>query len=105
MASGRLGTASLAATTNTLIYTVPAGITATINIRMANRAATAARIRVALTVGGAAPTLNDYISYDLLLPERGIVEEVGLVVSSGEAVYVYSDSANVTVRVHGMENN
>ena len=102
MASGKLGTANLDADADTLVYTVPASTVATINIRVANRNAAAAKIRVAIGTG-ANPTAADYIDYDISVPANGILEDTGLVCSAGEKVWVTSNVANVSARVHGFE--
>ena len=101
MASGKLGSANLAAGAATLVYTVPASTVATINIRVANRNA-AAKIRVAIGTG-ANPAAADYIDYDISLAANGILEDTGLVCSAGEKVWVTADVSNVSVRVHGFE--
>ena len=102
MPSGRLGKALLAATTQTLLYTVPALTVSTVNIRIANQGAAASKVRVAITEGGA-PSADDYVTYDKSIAVGEIMEETGFVCSAGEQVYVYSNTANVSVRVHGFE--
>lgn len=102
MASGKLGTANLAAGADTTVYTVPASTVATINIRVANRNAAAAKVRVAIGTG-ASPDAADYIDYDILLAANGILEDTGIVCGAGEKIWVRSDVANVSVRVHGFE--
>ena len=100
MASGKLGSADLAATTDTLLFT--AGATPqTFNVRFANRNTTAVKIRVAIGTGGA-PAVADYVDYDVTIQPNGILEDTGLVCSSGEKVWARSDTANVSVRAHGM---
>lgn len=102
MPSGVLGKANLTAGADTLVYTVPASTVATINIRVANRNAETAKIRVAIGTE-ANPTAADYIDYDIPLSANGILEDTGLVCSSGEKVWVTSDVSNVSARVHGFE--
>ena len=102
MASGKLGSADLTAATNTLLYTVPDGKVATINVRFANRTDTAAKIRLAVGAG-ASPAPADYLTYDIMLPANGIIEDTGLALSSGEKVWGYSSAASVSVRAHGFE--
>jgi hypothetical protein len=102
MASGRLGKATLTADTQTLLYTVPALTVATVNIRVANGNATPIKIRVAITEGDV-PSVDDYITYDKSIEAFGILEETGMVCSAAEQVYVYSDTTNVSARVHGFE--
>ncbi len=103
MASGKLGSADLpAGGSGTLLYTVPASTLSTVNVRTANRNATTAKVRLAIGVG-ASPATTDYLSYDQSLPANGIIEDTGIVCSAGEKVWVISDVANVSVRVHGFE--
>lgn len=102
MASGKLGSADLAAGVDTLLYTVPADTVATLNIRIANRNASAIKVRVAIGTGGA-PAAADYIDYDISVPAGGILEDTGIVGSAGEKVWARSDLASVSVRVHGFE--
>jgi len=100
MANGKLGSADLLAATDTLLFT--AGVTPqTFNIRFANRNATAVKVRVAIGTGEA-PAMEDYVDYDVTVQPNGILEDTGMVSSSGEKVWVRSDTANVSVRAHGM---
>lgn len=101
IASGKLGSANLAAATNTPLYTCPVGTTATVNIRLCNRNIGTAKVRLA--IGSAVPVLADYIEYDVSIPGNGIVEDSAIVVGAGEVVVAYSDVANVSARVHGFE--
>lgn len=102
MSSGRLGKATLSAVTQTLLYTVPALTVATVNIRVTNQNTSPVSIRVAITEGGV-PSVDDYVTYDKIVEANGILEETGMLCSAGEQVYVYSDTANVSARVHGFE--
>lgn len=100
MASGKLGSADLLAATDTLLFT--AGVTPqTFNVRFANRNSALIKIRVAIG-SGAAPAVADYVDYDIPVAANGILEDTGLVASNGEKVWVRSDTANVSVRAHGM---
>jgi len=102
MASGKLGSADLASSTATLMYTVPAGKTATVSIRVANRNSTSVTVRTAVG-SGASPANTDYLTYDASVPGNGILEDTGIVVSAGEKIWVYSSAASVSARVHGFE--
>ena len=98
MPSGLWGKADLAAGVDTQIGDpVPAGKVATLNIRFCNRGGSAAKYRVTIGTGGA-PAAADYITYD-----KEIIEDTAIAVSAGEKVWVRSDVANVSVRVHGYE--
>lgn len=100
MGSGKLGSADLAAGTDTLLFT--ADMTPqTFNIRFANRNAVLASVRVAIGAG-VSPAAADYVDYDVTVLANGILEDTGLVASSGEKVWVRSNIANVSVRAHGM---
>ena len=100
MASGKLGSADLTATTDTLLFT--ADVTPqTFNVRFANRNAAAVKVSVAIGTG-ASPATADYVDYGVTVLANGILEDTGLVASSGEKIWVRSDTANVSVRAHGM---
>jgi hypothetical protein len=102
MASGKLGSADLSAATDTLLYTVPASVTATVNIRIANRNSGSIKVRVAVG-SGASPAATDYLSYDATVPANSMYEDTAVVLTTGEKVWVRSDTANVSARVHGIE--
>ena len=102
MASGKLGSADLAAGVDTLLYTVPASTVATLNVRVANRNASPIKVRVAVG-SGAAPGATDYIDYDIQVGANGALEDTGIVCGAGEKVWVRSDQASASVRIHGFE--
>ena len=102
MASGRLGTATLAANTDTVVYTVPAGMVATLNVSVVNRGDTLAAVNVAVSTSGAAAAA-DYIESGAIVPGHGVLERSAVVVGAGERVIVRSTTANCSVRVHGFE--
>ena len=99
MASGKLGSADLSAGVDTLLFTAAA--VQTFNVRFANRNTTSVQIRVAIGTG-ASPAVADYVDYDVVVPANGILEDTGLVCSSGEKIWVRSSSANVSARAHGL---
>ena len=106
MASGRLGAADLAATTNTAIYTVPASTVATVNVNVCNRNAANVEVRVALLDGAIGTLVNeDYIEYDTPIQLNEVLERTGIVMSVGQTIVVYSDTANVTAQVWGWEES
>lgn len=103
MASGKLGNASLTATTNTIIYTVPALQVATLNINMVNRTSAAITVKLAISAN-ASPVVAEYIEYDISIPANGgVLERSGLVVGAGENIVAYASAAGISVRVHGFE--
>lgn len=104
MASGRLGAVDLLAATNTSIYTVPASTVAVVNVSVCNRNATPIVFRL-MHLNGAIGTLavEDYLEFDVTIQANGILERTGIVMATTHVIGAYSDTANVTVQVHGME--
>ncbi len=100
MASGVLGKFDLTAAAVHLLFT--AAVTPqTFNVRFCNRNNVAVAIRLAIGTGGA-PAAEDYLDYDVIIPPNSILEDTGIVASSGENVWAYSNTSNVSVRAHGM---
>lgn len=102
MASGRLGIADLVATTNTTVYTVPASKTTSFSISVCNRNAISIKIRIALASLDT-PTASEWIEYETSLSAYGVLERSGIILDTGKKIVVYSDTANVSVIVYGME--
>jgi hypothetical protein len=102
MASGKLGSATLAANADTTVYTVPASTVATINVAIVNRGSGDATINVAIAPTEA-PANADYIEFGVVIPANGILERTAIVAGAGERVVVRSSTANCSVRVHGFE--
>lgn len=101
MASGKLGSADLAAATDTVLYTCPAGQVATVTVALVARSS-AATVRV--SAGPAAvPAAADYLEYDATLPVSGVLERTGIVLRAAEKLVVRASVAGVSVRVHGFE--
>jgi hypothetical protein len=99
MAGGLLGKASLAANTDTSIYTVPASTVTTANINMVNT--TAAAITIRLSIGSATPAAADYIEYETSLPANGVMERSGIVMSAAEVVVARASATGVSIRAFG----
>ena len=104
MATGRLGASDLSATTDTSVYTVPTSTIATVNVTVCNRNASAVVVRL-MHLDGAIGTLavEDYFEYGLALPANASYEKSGIVMAATHVIGAYSDTANVTVQVHGWE--
>lgn len=99
VAGGFLGSSDLVAATPTLIFTATQDVT--VNIRFCNRNIVDANVGVALGTGGSA-VAKDWVSYNVPLRANGFVEELGIVVLSGEKLWVQSDLNNVSARAHYM---
>ena len=104
MAIGYLGKTKLAASTNTAVYSVPAGKFTTANVAMCNIGDASAKIRLAIVDGAAAELADeDYVEYGVDIPAGGVLERTGLTLSAGETVVAWADKNTIAVRVHGYE--
>ena len=102
MATGRLGTADLAAVTLTTVYTVPATTFTVATVSVVNRGASAALIRIALA-SSASPTDAEWLEYDVSLSPKGVLERTGIVMDAGKLLVVRSSAASVNAVVYGIE--
>ena len=103
MATGRLGAADVAATTNTTVYTCPAATYAVVAVNICNRSGTlSSDIRVALATLDT-PTLSEYIEYDVAVGPKNVIERTGVVLSAGQRIVIYSSLANISTVVVGIE--
>lgn len=102
MASGTLGQADLTATTNTTVYTVASGKTATFNVIFCNRGTSSVTIRLSISSTGT-PSNSEYIEYETTVPASGVLERTGIVASATKNIVAYSSAASVSVNVYGFE--
>ncbi|RLE28788.1 MAG: hypothetical protein DRJ61_15775 [Acidobacteria bacterium] len=103
MASGRLGTADLSAATITDVYTVPSSTLASVNISVCNRNASAVAIRIAVSDTAVTQGNDEFIEYGASIAGNGVLERTGIALDATKIVTVYSDTANVSVVVTGIE--
>ena len=103
MASGILGQAAPAATTNTTVYTVPASTVSVVNISVVNRGGSAATVRVALSAGST-PNDDEWIEYNTSVGATSVLERTGVVLDAAKNVVVYASSADTSVSVYGLES-
>lgn len=104
MATGVLGTADLAAATNTSLYTVPASTFSVITVNLVNRGATAATVRIALSNSGT-PSDSDYIEYDVSVTPKGVIERTGIVMQAGKVLVVRASAVGVSAVAYGIETS
>ena len=102
MATKKLGSVSPSATTNTTLYTVPAGTSAVCILSICNTNATTTKIRVAISATDT-PTIDEYIEYDIALIANGVLERSSIAMGENEKLVVYSNTANVAFRLYGIE--
>ena len=103
MATGRLGTATLTAATNTTLYTVPADTFAVVSINLCNRSsANPADIRIAICDAGT-PTNEEFLEFDSELLASGVIERTGLVMDAGKLLVVRASTNDVTAVAYGIE--
>ena len=104
MATGLLGQAALAATTNTSVYVVPASTFTVLSVSILNRATTTATVRVALA-DSTTPTNAEWIEYNIELGASGVLERTGIMMNAGKQLVVWASNANVSVSCFGIETS
>ena len=102
MATGILGTADLAAATDTTVYTVPADTFAVVTVNITNRNTASRDVRLAISATGT-PTNAEYIEYNTELLGNGSLERGGIVLDATKNIVCYSNSSDVNVVVYGIE--
>lgn len=103
MATGTLAQSTVSATTNTTVYTVPAGKTAIINLNLLNIGGSVLYCRVAIADADT-PTNAEYIEYTTELNSYSVLERTGIVVSENKKIVVYSSNNDLVVNVYGYED-
>lgn len=94
-----LAAADLAADTDTLVYTLPVGKKASVNVSFCARTQ-AAQVRLAVTSGGA-PADADWFEYDVSLAANGVLERTQIWLEASERIYARASETGVSVVVYG----
>jgi hypothetical protein len=100
-----LGQSAPSATTNTNLYTVPAGTSAVIStLVVANRAATTATYRIAIRPAGATVANQHYIAYDVVVGAADSTTlTLGITLAATDIITVYAGNANLSFSAFGSE--
>lgn len=104
MATGRLGTADIGATTNTTLYTVPATTFSVVAVNLCNRTASTITVRLAIASSGT-PTDSEWIEYGTSIPANSVLERTGLVLDTGKTIVAYASTTGITGMVYGIETS
>lgn len=102
MATGILGTADLAANTNTTLYTVPVSTFSVVTVSICNRGAAAVDVRIAVSDSGT-PANEDYLEFDSSVLAKGVLERTGIVLQAGKLIVCRANATDVNVVVTGIE--
>jgi hypothetical protein len=100
-----LGQSSPSATTETDLYTVPAG-TSTIcsSISICNRGTTSTTFRVSVSQAGAVTANKDYIYYYVTLAGNDtFIATIGITLATTDKVRVYSGNSSLSFQIWGTE--
>jgi len=100
-----LGQTSPAATTNTDLYTVPAGNSAIAStLAVCNQNSSAITYRVAARKSGAALSTNHYIIYNSTIPANDTVTlTFGMSLSATDVITIYANTASVSFTLFGTQ--
>lgn len=100
-----LAQVDLSGTSLTDIYTVPAGLSASVSsVTLCNRGAADITVRLSIAVAGLADTNKQYLRYDYPVPAKGSIDVViGLTLAATDVIRAKTDTANVSVNVFGVE--
>lgn len=93
------------ATTNTDVYTAPAGSQVVISsIVVANRGTSATTFRIAVRPNGAALANQHYIAFDTPIAANDVVAlTLGVTADAADVVTVQAGNANVSFNLYGTE--
>jgi len=102
MATGRLGAADLAATTDTTLYTCPGGNFAVATVSLCNRGSSPVTVRLALATGET-PSNSEWLEFDVEILPKGVLERTGIVMDQLKNIVVQASSTGVSAVCYGIE--
>lgn len=100
-----LGQQSPSATTETILYTVPA-LTSSVcsSMTICNRGTTQTTFRVSITQGNVSTTNKDYIYYDITLAGNDtFIATIGVTLATTDRIRVYAGNGNLTFQLFGTQ--
>jgi hypothetical protein len=95
--------ADLAATTNTTLRTITAGLTGVFSVSFANRTASPINIRLAHAAATTTPALAEWRLYDFSLVGNSALELSGLSAVAAKNIVAYASATGISVNVYGFE--
>lgn len=101
-----LAQSSPVATTPTLLYgPVGAGINTVVStLAICNRGSSSSTFRISIRENGAADSAKQYIAFDTTVPAAStITYTLGITLKTGDAIYVYSSTNNLSFNAFGSE--
>lgn len=105
MATKVLGQSAPSATTATDVYTVPSGKSTVISTIAVCNTGSLATYRISVRVNGASPATAQRIASDASLPANSSdFLTVGITLSAGDVITVYSSTANLAFNIFGDES-
>lgn len=99
------GSATLTATTNTNLYTVPAATQSVVSTMViCNQSSSAATYRIGVRPAGAAIALQQYIAYDVAVAGNDSTAlTLGITLNTADQVFVYASTSTMSFTIFGNE--
>jgi hypothetical protein len=97
-----LGTALPGANTLVILYEVPTGRRAVVNLAACNRGSAVAKLRIAVSAA-ATPADSEYIEFDVALASTEVLERTAVSLASGQKIVVQAHAATVSFNAWGIE--
>ena len=99
------GSATLTATTNTNLYTVPSATSTVVStITVCNQASTTASFRVAVRPAGATIATQHYIAYDTPIAANDTIAlTLGITLATTDIITVYASASTLSFAAFGSE--
>lgn len=102
MASGKLGSAAIPATTYTTLFQATAGKVTTFNLNLCNTSGNAITVRFSIAAANP-PVDGEHMEYEANVPSNGVLERTALVASGGEYIIIYASATGINARAYGFE--